>query len=85
METDFDKVIKHFKDALTELEKGEHDQLASFYKEGYHCKYEILNKLIKDTSCLKIRWEMEGDVPEYGPDVEMCECGYHPKDISKVK
>ena len=80
METDFDKAITHLKDALTELKKGEHDQLSSFYEQGYHSTDEIIKSLIKGAYTTKRRWESEP--MEFTAEIEMCECGYHPKDES---
>ena len=63
-ETDFDKVIRHLRNALKELKKGEHDQLSSFYERDCYSKEEILNKLIEDTKTLKERWESTEMFPE---------------------
>ena len=62
--TNFKTVEGFLKAALTELKKGEHDQLSSsLWQEGnYLYKYvatmeEAIRHLISDTEIIRIRWE----------------------------
>ena len=61
--TNFNSVGDYLKAALTELKKGEHDQLASsLFQEGnYNYKYiatieEVIKHLISDVEIVRIRW-----------------------------